>query len=269
MPDASLMMERIAYTEFSPPPHLRGHVVCLWHHAAGAEARETNVLPDGCVDIVWIADRPPFVAGPMTSAALHQTAAGTAITGIRFRPGVAPFLLGVGASDLRDRDVPLRDIWPAARHRLWQDAVAEVRLAAKLSAIDTALSAAIAGSRGEDPLVTWAARWLAAHPGATVEALVRLSGASERQLRRRFDAAVGYGPKTLQRILRLQRLLWLAGNTRDTRPELAALALAAGYADQPHMTRETRRLAGSSPRRLLLDATPASAVADLFKTAAP
>jgi AraC-like DNA-binding protein len=205
----------------------------------------------------------------MTAAALHQTAAGTEITGIRFRPGVAPFLLGVGASDLRDRDVPLRDIWPAARHQLWQDAAAEDDLPAKRSAIETALSAAIAGSRGEDPLVAWAARWIAAHPAATVAELVRLSGASERQLRRRFAAAVGYGPKTLQRILRLQRLLWLAGNARDARPELAALALAAGYADQPHMTREMRALAGISPRHLLLDATPASAVADLFKTAAP
>jgi AraC-like DNA-binding protein len=71
-------------------------------------------------------------------------------------------------------------------------------------------------------------------------------GLSERQLRRRFVDAVGYGPKTLARILRFQRFLALAGSGED----LARLALAAGYADQAHLTRETRRLAGRTPLEL-------------------
>jgi AraC-like DNA-binding protein len=35
------------------------------------------------------------------------------------------------------------------------------------------------------------------------------------------------------------------------RVELARAALLAGYADQAHLSRETRRLAGLSPRQLL------------------
>jgi AraC-like DNA-binding protein len=65
-------------------------------------------------------------------------------------------------------------------------------------------------------------------------------GVSERQLRRRCLAGFGYGPKTLQRILRFQRALAL------TRSGMAAAdaAVTAGYADQAHLAHEVRGLAG-------------------------
>jgi AraC-like DNA-binding protein len=70
-------------------------------------------------------------------------------------------------------------------------------------------------------------------------------GFSERHLRRRCVAALGYGPKTLDRILRFQCFRRLAA--RDGRLSLAELAAAAGYADQSHLTRECLRLAGETP----------------------
>jgi len=73
-------------------------------------------------------------------------------------------------------------------------------------------------------------------------------GLSERQLRRRFTEAVGYGPKALHGILRFQHALHLARSTGDG---LATIAHEAGYADQAHFTREVRRLAGVTPTRLI------------------
>jgi AraC-like DNA-binding protein len=98
-----------------------------------------------------------------------------------------------------------------------------------------------------DPLARAAALEMAT-PGARVDALGAALGVSERQLRRRFADAVGYGPKTLARVLRFQRFLTLSRNGDD----LARLALDAGYADQAHLTRETRRLAGRTPLELVL-----------------
>ena len=85
--------------------------------------------------------------------------------------------------------------------------------------------------------------------------LGRRSGLSERQLRRRFVDAVGYGPKTLARVLRFQRFLALAAHGRD----LGASALDAGYADQAHLTRECRRLSGRTPAELVASGAPAPA----------
>jgi transcriptional regulator GlxA family with amidase domain len=70
---------------------------------------------------------------------------------------------------------------------------------------------------------------------------------SERELQRRFIEHVGYGPKTLHRVLRFQRFLRQAASAQV---DLAGAAALAGYADQAHLGRETRRLAGLTPRQL-------------------
>lgn len=81
---------------------------------------------------------------------------------------------------------------------------------------------------------------------ANVVAQLRLS---ERTLRRRCHHAFGYGPKTLERILRFQRFLALA--RRFSGNGLARCAAEAGYADQAHLSREVRQLCGLSPRAVV------------------
>jgi AraC-like DNA-binding protein len=98
-----------------------------------------------------------------------------------------------------------------------------------------------------DPLVMRASRLLAG--GAAVATASRELAVSDRHLRRRFHDVVGYGPKTLQRVLRLRRFLALA--ERAGTGELARLAAEAGYADQPHLTRDCTELAGLAPAALL------------------
>ena len=98
-------------------------------------------------------------------------------------------------------------------------------------------------------MVAAAVAWLERDPAAAarVGALGPAVGLGERQLRRRFLDRVGYGPKTLARVLRFQRLLALLQRDPETRPTLAEAAILAGYADQAHMTAECTRLAGRSP----------------------
>ena len=90
---------------------------------------------------------------------------------------------------------------------------------------------------------------LAADPRAGVDALAGRAGLSARQLRRRFDRAVGYGPAFFARVARLQRFATVAVR----RPELglAELAVTAGYGDQSHLAKDARTFAGRTPRELL------------------
>jgi len=81
-------------------------------------------------------------------------------------------------------------------------------------------------------------------PRQRVDRLASDLGLSERQLRRRCLASVGYGPKTLQRVLRLRRFI------RTGETELARAALDAGFSDQAHLARECRRLTGLPPTAL-------------------
>ncbi len=257
---------RAPYREFTPPPHLRDLNVCFWRRGAGAGTAATRVLPDGCVDIIWIDGRPPFVIGPMTVAVEPAVNGTDAVVGIRFRPGVAASVLGVNASDLLDRDVPLRDLWPQRNYARWERIEPGAPVANTLTAITEAVTVRVQAMTAPDPFIALATEWIAKHPSGQLTQLGGLSGLSERQVRRRFDQAVGYGPKLLQRILRLQYLLLVASDKQTTCLGLARLALAAGYADQPHMTREVAAFSGASPRQLLVERGHGSAVSDLFKT---
>ncbi|GAB1689640.1 hypothetical protein KRM28CT15_14430 [Krasilnikovia sp. M28-CT-15] len=92
--------------------------------------------------------------------------------------------------------------------------------------------------RGPDPaLVALAA---GARAGRPVAALAETLALSPRQLHRRCQAGFGYGPKALGRILRLRRALALAAGGR----RFAEVAALAGYADQAHLCRDVRALAG-------------------------
>ena len=79
-----------------------------------------------------------------------------------------------------------------------------------------------------------------AKQGCGAAAIADRVGLSARQLQRRSTAAFGYGTKTLSRILRMQRALTLV-----RRGERAAdSAAGAGYADQAHLARDVKELAG-------------------------
>ncbi|MGW7263863.1 helix-turn-helix domain-containing protein [Streptomyces sp. NPDC054842] len=221
---------------------LAGAVV--WSHGGtGGAARP--VLPDGCMDLLWTEGR-LLVAGPDTRAHVPEGAAGRRWAGVRFYPGTAPAHLGVPAYELRDRRVELADLWPAAEVRRLTgriDAAADPVTALEQVALERAV-----GAPPPDPRVREIVAALRA--GRSVAAAADGLGLGARQLHRCSLAAFGYGPKTLARVLRLQRALALA---RDGVP-FAETAARCGFADQAHLARDVRELAGMPLTELLAGA---------------
>ncbi|WP_225825207.1 helix-turn-helix domain-containing protein [Streptomyces naphthomycinicus] len=199
------------------------------------------VLPDGCMDLLW-SDGRLLVAGPDTRAYLPE-GPDRSWAGIRFRPGAAPALLGVPANELRDLRVELADLWPAAGVRRLRERIAAASDPA--SALEDIALERAAGAEAPDPLLRRLVECL--DEGRPVSATAGELGLGERRLHRRCLTAFGYGPKTLARILRLQRALALV---RSGTP-YAETAVRAGYADQPHLAREVRALAGMPLGELL------------------
>ncbi|MER7474809.1 helix-turn-helix domain-containing protein [Micromonospora sp. NPDC000018] len=213
----------------------------LWTSTTRAGAAPARVLPDGCVDLLWTSRGGLLVAGPDRTAHLSGGGPAQRWVGLRLPPGVGPAVLGVPAGELRDRRVPLAD--------LWGDRVV-ARLAERAEAAPAAVLTEIAAGRlravgGPDRLGVRVAAALAA--GATVAAAAAQVGLEPRALHRRSRHMFGYGPKTLARILRMGRALTLA---RAGTP-LAEVAARCGYADQAHLTRDVRDLAGVPPTVLL------------------
>lgn len=208
------------------------------------------VLPDGSIDVVAFDDR-ALVAGPDTKPMTIEITPGSITVGARFRPGAAPPLLGTPASDLRDHDVDLDALWARPGAELADQLLHAPDAPSRLDALVSGLSKRAARAPAADAAATGVARLLDGDPNVSLPGLADSTGLSERQLRRRVEAAVGYPPRTLARILRFQRFLSLWRETPPEIRDLAGLATVAGYADQAHLTRESNRLGGLPPAALL------------------
>jgi AraC-like DNA-binding protein len=244
----SLVAQRlwaVGYREWPPPAALRHALTCLWVSVVAADGNQstTQVYPDGCVDLIWQSGHGAYIAGPDTGPNPAEMPAGTIVVGARFRPGAGGPAFGLPLSDLRDRRVDLADCLPRLARQLPGDLPPGTALD-----LVTAMSAELVSAGPPDPLVLAGARILTGG-GTPVAGLSAELGVSERQLRRRFDAAVGYGPKMLHRVLRFRQVL---GSLPDAAREadLAGLAFRAGYADQAHLTRDLTSLAGLPPAAL-------------------
>jgi AraC-like DNA-binding protein len=165
------------------------------------------------------------------------------IVGARFRPGAGGAALGVPLSELLDQRVEATDL-PGVPARRLPGSLPPAEALRRL----TEAVAELVTERPPDSLVLAAARGLG-RPGARAELVAGRLGVSERQLRRRCQAAVGYGPRTLMRVLRFRRFVARIDADGDA-ADLARLAAEAGYADQAHLTRESTRLAGLTPAAL-------------------
>lgn len=244
----------MVYREFRAPAPLAGLVECGWVGAADGPGRSHDVLPDGCMDLIWDGAA-VLVAGPDTAPHPAWLEPGAVLVGLRFAPGRLPGLLGVPAAELRDRRVPLADLpardtlpaHPRTAHPHPADPrtgdpglPGAVRCAVSLL---TDLATGLPGPGPERAAAELAARIGA---GAGVAATADALGWTTRTLHRRCLDAFGYGPSVLRRVLRFRR----AGALLHAGVAPAEVAVRAGYADQPHLSREVRALAGVAPRQL-------------------
>jgi AraC-like DNA-binding protein len=247
------------YREHAVTPALERIAACTWQHTSDVTTR-ASVVPDACVDIIWDGKQ-LRVAGPDTKPVQVAMHAGTSILGLRFVPGAAGALLGAPVSAVRDARVELRELWGEAAQRVEHALQAAGDAEAALAALQAAVVERVATSGPIDRVASAVAAALQPGPVAggdvrplSVAQLSAAVGVSERQLLRRCDAAFGYGPKVLARVLRFQG--FVRALRTDTRLSLAELAAALGYADQAHLAHETAELAGRTPSQLRARSAP-------------
>jgi AraC-like DNA-binding protein len=232
------------YREFAPSAQFRNEIHCLWAGVSPPAGRPpTLVLPDACIDLIWQSGVGAFVAGPDTGPVPDARPGGAVLVGVRFRPGAGGAALGLPLSELLDLRVDADDL-PALPRGLLPGSLTPEEALERL----TGLAAVLVTERPADRLVLEAAR-LMDQPRAGAERVAARLEIGERQLRRRCQAAVGYGPRMLHRVLRFRRFVTrldaAAGGA-----DLAGLAAVTGYADQAHLTRESTSLAGLPPAAL-------------------
>jgi AraC-like DNA-binding protein len=226
-----------------------------------APAREL-VLPTGALHLVVRLDDAPLrvfrdtadtdglslrhavIGGARTAPYVKDIARPVPTIGALLRPGAAGLLVGAPASVFTGAHCALADLWGAAPvERLRDRLAATASPARRLAILEAALLARLPRPVRLDPRIAHA---LARIPqGAPVAAVAADCGLSHRHFTARFHEAVGLTPKAWARVHRFGRAL----DRLAAEPAIAwaDLAVAEGYADQAHFTREFRALAGLTP----------------------
>lgn len=212
------------YSEQPPGPALDGLIKARWTligHGGVDEWHVQQATPDGCIEIIrrtagrsrWNGDQPAcFVVGLIERPEPFEISGDARFEAIRLWPWAWPLISDLPLASLRGRwhlfDPP-------------DFAAIEARLAAEtdFNRIGRALLAA-----------------------ESVAKMSVLTGMSPRTLQRWFTTHVGLPPRTYLRLLRFQR----AFETAPGQSSLAGHAAETGFADQAHMAREFRALAGTS-----------------------
>lgn len=234
-----------AYREFAPPPRLSAAVECLWTHGTNSGLPHYRVVPDGCIDILFM--RPKSEAGILTvSGAMTRThefhlPAGQMTVGLRFRPGMASTLLHVPADELTDLTVPLDDLL-GSRARSLRERLANARSIEEHLAI---LQKSLPAVPSLTPAQKAIAALVSSRGDLRMEELAGMANLSARQFRRQCLTLTGLTPKRLARVLRFQAAM--ARARAGSRPDWARLAAECGYYDQAHLIRDFTELAGRTP----------------------
>jgi AraC-like DNA-binding protein len=225
------------YREHPPSEALRGLVKTFWLLDAGGEPgawTEHRAVPDGCVEIIrrlagrsrWGVEQPEcFAVGISEAPARFEIGGDARFAAIRLWPWAWSLLSDTPLAAMRDRWHPLVEERLAALCRTLPDLErAEAQLTRMLAAAPSRLGAIGEGVIGAE----------------SVEDMVRATGMAPRALQRWFARHVGLPPRRYLRMLRFHK----AFENIAAPASLAGHAAAHGFADQAHMAREFRSLAG-------------------------
>jgi AraC-like DNA-binding protein len=249
-----------SYVERSAVPALRGVASSVWVQQVGRDAAPYvhRRIPNGAAELVCEVGSAPRVIGPLTEPLVEVLEPGTTVVGVRFVPGALPVVAGRPASELVGLALDAEELWGHSAAALGEAVGTAASPREALAAVQLHVRACAGAGPPPDALVSEAVRGLMPWRAVDVTSLRASLRISETQLRRRCHTATGLAPKALHRMLRFQGFLALvqrviAQGRAPTDDGLGLLAVRAGYADQPHLTRECVRLTGVSPRVFLAE----------------
>jgi AraC-like DNA-binding protein len=155
-------------------------------------------------------------------------------------------LLGMPPADIATLTLPLDTVLGALAAEFVERLCAAPTWSERFAILDRVLSRALTEFHSPPREVAFAWDGLT-RTGGRIE-IGRLAtevGWSRRHMSERFRREFGLTPKTMARVIRFERARRMV--SQAARPPFGAVAAAAGYADQAHMNRDWRELAGASP----------------------
>jgi AraC-like DNA-binding protein len=270
----------MAGCRYKPTGALSALVECLWYWegAPGPHLQERLLPQAQSAMILNLRDEPIAIYEDGRGAGFYGTAVFSGarsncftidcnqqerVVGVQFAAGGAFPFFRMPMSELEDASFDMSDLWGAdagwVRERVLSAQTPRPMLEELAACLEERLR--VSGSRHKGsvsenlhPAVVYMAGELdiCDAPGR-VHRVTEKIGMSQRRVAQLFHEQVGVSPKTFHRVRRFQHTLARLRGVQ--RADWADLAVACGYYDQAHLSRDFRQIAGMTPSAYLAAAT--------------
>ncbi len=198
-----------------------------------------------------------FVGGMAQATSLSRSTGAMAGIHIHLPPANLARLLGIPLAEIADRVVPMGDLPDGSTRMLGTRLLDATTLDTRLTLLDdflaTQATKAAGDAAADDREIRHISRLLAR--GERVERIAQDIGWSRKRLARRFRDATGLLPRSFAGLARFERFTKMLAAAPQI--ALADAAIAVGYADQAHLTREVGRFSAMTPGELRARLIPA------------
>jgi AraC-like DNA-binding protein len=173
----------------------------------------------------------------------------TKVLGIRLTPAGAYALFARPMHEVTRLTVDLEDLAGVAASELVERCCGAATATQCFRSVVRWIDTRLAKACRLDPVVAWMIDQIRHRRGAvSIGALRDRTGFSKARLSTAFLAQVGVTPKQYARVVRFSHVL---RRIHINETSLAAVAIDAGYYDQPHMNAEFKELSGFTPSEFL------------------
>jgi AraC-like DNA-binding protein len=243
-------------------PHVLGYTGYTERTSAPLRRREVPTGRAGLIisfgpsiDVVGVGRLRSFAIGVDDAFAITEHAGDQHGVQVDLSPLGARMILGMPMREVTRQVVALEDVLGPAADRLTERLALAPNWTARFAILDTMLAGRLGKALPPPPHIVHAfSRLEETHGAVPVSELAAELGCSRRHLSATFASEVGLPPKAMARVLRFRHVISLL--REDGGARWAEIAYASGYADQPHLNRDFRDLAGVTPSEFVASLLP-------------
>lgn len=240
---------------------LSAQVRCVWlMRSDEGSGTSMPIVPDGSVEVVLnlgdpmdemdgaSPERQPraMLVGQPTRPVIVRPSGTLHLLGVRLQPWASRSFVAAPAAELANRSVDIESVGPRGFPALLDALEAASDDESRLDRLVAWLSGRMTSVAPRPRFIAEAVRTIQRRrPLPSVRTLAAELGVTTRTLQRAFAHDVGVGPKTLQRIARVQRAIGLS--RAEEHLPWAAIAARTGYYDEAHLNLDFHAFAGCSP----------------------
>jgi AraC-like DNA-binding protein len=253
------------YQTFEPHADLASLIKCYWtlEVPAAAEPQKQRILPDGCIEMIfilgddvkryttgdqYILQPRAMILGQISQPYFVEPKGYVNSFAVRFYPYGFTNFTSAPLKNFTDKETELAALFgEKIAGELEQSIIHAENTGQRIEVVEQFLFGMITEKSVVDEIVKSTIEAMLSTKGsASIHQILKDTPSKRRQLERNFAKQVGLSPKQLGKAIRLQAVLKMMADKKTE--SLADIAYESQYFDQSHFTNDFKELAGISPK---------------------